>query len=268
MIDTHAHLHDTAFGEDLPEVLTAAQQAGIQAIICPALDAVSSKHVLQIAAQYPLVYPAVGIQPNSVAQAQAEDWQLIEELAKNPRVVAIGETGLDRYWDFSPFDLQEDYFDRHLWLASKLDLPVIVHCREAEAEVLHHLREHGGKVSLRGVIHAFSGDREVAEEFIALGFYLSFAGSVTYRNKKFERLREAARNTPLQRILVETDSPYLVPEPFRGKIKRNHPALLRETLKQLALLREMDFSELAAITSQNARALFRLPGLPQMVNGQ
>ncbi len=267
MIDTHAHLHDTAFGEDLPEVLKTAQQAGIQAIICPALDAASSNHVLQIAAQYALVYPAVGIQPNSVAQSQPEDWQLIEELAKNPRVVAIGETGLDRYWDFSPFNLQEDYFDRHLWLASKLDLPVIIHCREADAEVLFHLREHRAKVRIRGVIHAFSGAREVAEEFIALGFYLSFAGSVTYRNKKFECLREAARNTPLERILVETDSPYLVPEPFRGKIKRNHPALVRETLKQLALLREMDFSQVAAITSQNARDLFRLPELPQIVNG-
>jgi TatD DNase family protein len=259
MIDTHAHLDDAGFAEDLSAVLTTAREAGIEAIICPAIDVNSSKNVLQLTSAYPFIYPAIGIQPNYVAQAQPEDWQQIERLAENSQVVAIGETGLDRHWDFSPFDLQEEYFDRHLWLASRLDLPVIIHCREAEGEVLEHLREHARRAKIRGVIHAFSSAPDAAKELLSLGFHLSFAGSVTYRNKKFDCLREAARITPLERLLVETDSPYLVPEPYRGKVKRNHPALLGQILEFLASLRKMSVAQLAGITSANARALFCLP---------
>jgi TatD DNase family protein len=260
IIDTHAHLDDEAFEPDLPEVLQRAQEVGVEAIVCPALDLTSCQKVLALAGKFPVLYPAVGIQPNSVARCQAEDWMAIEQLARLPQVVAIGETGLDRHWDMTPFPMQEEYFDRHLWLAGTRSLPVIVHCREAETAVLRHLKKAVERYQIRGVIHAFSSDPTAAAEFLGLGFYLSFAGSVTYRNKKFELLRKVATMVPEDRLLIETDSPYLTPEPFRGKIKRNEPALLKDTLALLAKLRGTELQSLARTTTQNARRLFKLPG--------
>jgi len=256
MIDTHAHLDDESFSGDLPEVLQRAAEAGMEAIVCPGIGADSSEAVARLAGDHAILHAAVGIQPNYAAETAEGDWQRIVALVDAGSAVALGETGLDRYWDFAPFDVQQDYFDRHLQLAQKRDLPVIVHCREAESETLAMLRQAVARGLLRGVIHAFSGDRAFAEVCLDLGMHISFAGLVTYTNKKFDPLREAAKIVPPDRLLIETDSPYLVPHPLRGKQKRNEPALLRQTAECLAELRGVAARELAAQATLNARALF------------
>jgi TatD DNase family protein len=257
-IDTHAHLDLPEFDADREAVLARARQAGVGAILCPAIGAASSEAVVRLAASSPGVFAAVGIQPNYCAQAKPGDWDRIVALVKGPRVVALGETGLDRHWDFTPFAVQQDYFDRHLRLAQERDLPLVIHCREAEAEVLAMLRAAVLRGPLRGVLHAFSGDRSFAEACLELGLSISFAGAVTYTNKKFASLREAGAAVPGDRLLLETDSPYLVPHPLRGRQKRNEPAHLVLTAQCLAQLRGQTPAELAAQTTANARRLFGL----------
>ena len=258
MIDTHAHLDDECFSGDLSEVLRRAAEAGVEAIVCPGIGADSSEAVTRLAGEHAILHAAVGIQPNCAAEAAEGDWQRIVALVDAGSAVALGETGLDRYWDFAPFDVQQDYFDRHLQLAQKRDLPVIIHCREAESETLAMLREAFARGLLRGVIHAFSGDRAFAEACLDLGMHISFAGPVTYTNRKFEPLREAVKIVPPDRLLIETDSPYLVPHPLRGRQKRNEPALLRHTTECLAELRGIAVAQLRIQTAANARELFRV----------
>jgi TatD DNase family protein len=256
LFDTHAHLDDEAFAPDLNAVLARAEQAGVAAILCPGITADSSEAAVRLAAEQAGLVAAVGIQPNYCAQAEAGDWQRIVSLVNQPRVVAIGETGLDRHWDFTPFEVQRDYFDRHLRLAQQHGLPVIVHCREADDEVLAMLHDASGRGPLRGVLHAFSSNLEVADECLDLGLFVSFAGSVTYTNKKFEDLRKAAVTIPDDRLLIETDSPYLTPHPLRGAQKRNEPANVRLVAQCLAELRGQSVEQVAALTTENARRLF------------
>ena len=174
----------------------------------------------------PSLFAAVGIHPELLRGGGARRLASDRGPADHPRVVALGETGLDRYWDHAPIELQRDYFDRHLRMSQRRDLPVVIHCRDAQADMLPMLREAAARGPLRGVLHAFSGDAAMAAECLDLGLYVSFAGNVTYTNKKFQSLREAAATIPADRILIETDSPYLTPEPLRGKQKRNEPALV------------------------------------------
>ena len=259
MIDTHAHLDAAEFAADREEVIARAEAAGVTAVVCPAILAASSQAVVELAGRYGRLYAAVGIQPNYAAAADAGDWDRVVALAGRPRVVAIGETGLDRYWDYTPFDLQQDYFDRHLRLAQQRDLPVIIHCRQAEADLLPMLRAAASRGPLRGVLHSFSGDAAFARECLDLGLDVSFAGAVTYTNKKFAPLRAAVATIPDDRILVETDSPYLVPHPLRGKQKRNEPAQILLSARRLAELRGKTLDELDRTTTANAQRLFRLP---------
>lgn len=257
--DTHAHLDQPEFAADGPAVLQRAAEAGVAALLCVGITAQSSAAAAELAQRHPQVFAAAGIHPNYAAQAGPDDWQQTVRLLDQPRVVAIGETGLDRHWDFTPFDVQQAYFQRHLQLAQERDLPVIIHCRDAEADLMPMLRRAAARGPLRGVLHAFSGDTAVAQECLSLGFWISFAGNVTYTNKKFAALRAAAAIVPDERLLVETDSPYLVPHPLRGKQRRNEPAWVRHTAECLAVLRGQRLAELAALTSQNARQLFSLP---------
>ena len=258
MIDTHAHLDVAEFAADRDEVIARAEAAGVTAIVCPAVSAASSQAVVELAGRYNQLYAAVGIQPTDAAAAVAGDWDRVVALAGQPRVVAIGETGLDRHWDDTPFDIQQDYFDRHLRLARQRDLPIIIHCREAEADLLPMLRAAAVGGPLRGVLHSFSGDADFARECLALGLDASFAGAVTYTNKKFEPLWAVAAMIPDDRILVETDSPYLVPHPLRGKQKRNEPAQILLTAQRLADLRGQTLDELDRMTTANGRRLFRI----------
>lgn len=254
LIDTHAHLDEDAFEPDRDEVIARAAEAGIARMITIGTTAPTSRRSVEIATQYPSVFAAVGIQPNYASQAKAGDWEEIERLTREPKVVAIGETGLDRYWDYAPFDLQIDYFQRHLRLAREVDLPFVVHCREAEADVVEQLKLAAQAGRLRGVMHSFSGDLATARACLELGLYISFAGMVTF--KKSQVLREVAVQIPADRILVETDSPYLAPQPFRGK--RNEPAWVRATANNLAELRGVSSDEFARQTTENACRLFRL----------
>lgn len=254
LIDTHAHLDDEAFDADRDAVIERAQQAGIQAIVVIGTTADSSARCREIASEHRGLYAAVGIQPNYCGQADAGDWQRIVNLVDAGGVVAIGETGLDRYWDYSPFDMQQDYFDRHLRLSQERDLPFVVHTRESDADVLAMLREARQRGPLRGVMHSFTGSSQTAGECVELGLHISFAGMVTF--KKSLELREVAAGVPGDKILIETDSPYLAPHPLRGK--RNEPANLVHTAACLAEVCGQSAETFAQQTAQNARLLFRI----------
>jgi len=258
--DTHAHLDQAEFDADRGEVVARAREAGVTMILCPAVSVESSRAVVRLAEQYDLL-AAVGIHPNSTREAAPDDWEQIVAMIGQPRVVALGETGLDRYRDFAPISLQREYLERHLRLGQQRDLPVILHCRDARDDLLAALRAAAARGPIRGVVHAFSGDTAFAAECLALGLYISFAGNVTFSNKKMEPLRAAARTIPADRLLVETDSPYLVPQIFRGKQKRNEPACVVQTAAFLAQLRGVPLDQLAAETTANARRLFHLPSV-------
>lgn len=254
-VDTHAHLLDERLGGRLPEVLAEARAAGVLQVLCIGTTADDSMASVALADRRPGVFAAVGIQPNHGAEARPGDWERVARLADAPRVRALGETGLDRYWDFTPFPLQQDLFDRHLALAHERGLPVVIHCRDCERDVVAQLERLGRPT--RGVLHSFTGNWDDAQAFLALGLHLSFAGMVTFDSKKLDPLRDAARRVPLDRLLVETDSPYLSPHPFRGET--NTPARVALTGARIAELRGIDPAALARATSANARALFALP---------
>jgi TatD DNase family protein len=255
LTDTHAHLDDDRFAGDLPTVLQRAQDAGVSPILAIATTAPSSAACVALAARHAQLFASVGIQPNHVAEATGKAWDEVVRLAAGPRVVALGETGLDRYWDYTPFPAQEDYFARHLALARQRNLAVVIHCREAEADTLRMLRadfdRHG---PIRAVMHSFTGDLATAEACLAMGLFISFAGMVTYKNA--QPLRAVTARVPLDRLLVETDSPYLAPVPVRGQ--RNEPAHIVHTAACLAGVLGVSAEVIADHTTHNARALFGL----------
>lgn len=255
LVDTHAHLDQKEFAADRDGVLARARAAGVDQIVAIGVTAATSEAVAALAASTEGVFAAVGIQPNYTAEVQTGDWQRVLDLVRWPKVVALGETGLDRYWKDAPFDVQQDYFDRHLRLSQQVDLPFVVHLRECETDVLAMLREARRRGPLRGVMHSYTGTAEGAAECVAMGLHISFAGMVTY--KKSDALRAVAATVPADRILVETDSPYLSPEPLRGK--RNEPANVVHTAARLAEVRGVSFADFCAQTTANARSLFRLP---------
>lgn len=252
-IDTHAHLDDERFHGDLPAVLERAEKAGLERIVVVATTAVDSPRCVALAARHPLLRATVGIQPNHVAEASPTAWDEVVARANDPAVVALGETGLDRYWDYTPFAQQEDYFARHLELARKLNRAVVIHCREAEDDVVRMLRtdfdKHG---PLRAVMHSFTGDLATARACLDMGLFISFAGMLTYKNA--HALRDVAAQMPLQRVLVETDCPYLAPVPHRGQ--RNEPAYVVHTAAVLAQALGVAVEAIAEHTTRNARHLF------------
>ena len=258
LIDTHLHLDEEAFRPDRDEVVARAAAAGVETMISIGITVATSRAALELAQTYPGVYAAVAIQPNYVSQAAPGDWEIIQELATRPKVVAVGETGLDRYWDHAPFEMQVEFFDKHVELARRLNLPFIVHCREAEKDVVDQLRRAAAAGSLRGVMHSFSGDAETALACVELGLFISFAGMLTF--KKNDALRAVAAQVPLDHLLVETDAPYLAPTPYRGK--RNEPAFVRHTAEVLANVRNLSLDEIAQVTTDNARRLFGFDARP------
>jgi TatD DNase family protein len=254
LFDTHAHLDQPEFDEDRAAVIERAKRAGIETMLAVGITAASSAACVELAAGNQGLLAAVGIQPNYCGQAEPDDWQRVIDLVGRPGVVALGETGLDRYWDYSAFDVQQDYFDRHLRLSQERGLPFIVHTRDSDADVLAMLREALHRGPLSGVMHSFTGPPETAAECVELGLYISFAGMVTF--KKSADLRAVARGVPDDRILIETDSPYLSPHPLRGR--RNEPAHLVHTAACLAAERGVAVDEFARQTTANARRLFGL----------
>lgn len=255
LFDTHAHLNISTFDGSVDDVVRRAQGAGVVGITVIGIDVATSRRACDLAAEYPgYLFAAVGIQPNSAAEAGPQDFQVIEQLAAYPGVRAIGETGLDCYWDDTPIDLQHDFFDRHMQLCRDTALPMVIHMRESGSLIIDQLRRQPSVPV--GVMHSFTGDWQLARQCLDLGMYISFAGMVTF--KKSVDLREVARQVPEDRLLVETDSPYLSPEPMRGK-RPNEPARVEYTLRCLADVRGVSAASLAATTTENAQRFFLLP---------
>lgn len=254
LFDTHAHLADEHLSVDVAGVIERARQARVTRMLAVGTTVESSTACQQIAAQFPdQVRSSAGIHPNHAAEAQPGDWERIETLAQLPEVVALGETGLDLYWKDCPLPLQQDYFDRHIRLSQQTGLALVIHLRETTNEILEMLRVARQRGELRGVMHSFTGTAVDAAQFLELGLHISFAGMVTF--KKSDDLRAVAATIPAERILVETDSPYLTPEPFRGK-RPNEPQRVVHTAGCVAEARSMPLKDLAALTTANAQRLF------------
>jgi TatD DNase family protein len=248
LIESHAHLTDARLRDEADAAVARARAAGVEAIVTVASDAADSAAAVALAERIEHVYATVGIHPHAASTADEAAFDRVRALARSPRVVALGETGLDYHYDNSPREAQRTSFARHLELARELDLPVVVHCRDADDDLIALLAEAGQ--GTRGVLHCFAGGRALLEAGLAAGWYVSFAGLVTFRSYD---AAELLRAVPLERILVETDSPYLAPVPYRGK--RNEPAYVVETARRAAELRGEDFAEFAAATVRNTRAL-------------
>lgn len=253
MIDSHAHLTDPRFAGEEEEVLRRAREAGVEAVVSIGTTVGDSRAATALAERFPAVFASVGVHPHSAEEATPEAFSAIRELASRPRVVAIGETGLDFFYDNAPREVQRNAFAEHLRLGAELDLPVVVHAREADEDAIALLREAGP--ASRGILHCFSSGRALLETALDLGWLVSFAGMITF--KRFDAA-DLLRAVPLDRLLVETDSPYLAPVPFRGK--RNEPAHVAAVALRAAELRGEDPEEVAAATARNARLLYRLPG--------
>lgn len=258
-VDTHCHLTFNSYDEDRAAVLERARKAGVTRIINPGVDLASGPEVLQLADTDEGVYAAVGIHPNSTADFSPAVLEELREQAAHPRVVSIGEIGLDYYWDKSPKAQQFRAFEAQLALAAQLELPVIIHNREASEDVIAILEKWAQDLppalkKRAGVLHSFSASAEIAERALRSGFYIGFTGPVTF--KKADELRRVAASVPLDRILVETDGPFLTPEPHRGK--RNEPAYVPYIARRLAGIKQVSDDEIARITTQNAERLFQL----------
>jgi TatD DNase family protein len=256
LFDTHAHLDDEQLSADAPAVIARAAEVGVASILAVGTTAASSRNCLALAEQHAGVWSSAGIHANHAAEAQPGDWDEVVRLAQETRVVALGETGLDRYWKDTPLVVQQDYFDRHIRLSQQAGKPLVIHQRESAAEILDMLRAARQRGPLSGIMHSFTGTAAQAAEFLDLGLHISFAGMVTF--KKSDDLRAAAAAIPADRILIETDAPYLSPEPFRGK-RPNEPARVVHTAQCVAQAREVSLEELARQTTANARTLFRVP---------
>ena len=253
IVDTHCHLDFERFDADREAVVARAAAAGVTRIVAPALDLQNGAAVLALAERYAGVYAAVGVHPNSAAGWQDSWIGALREMAQAKKVVAVGEIGLDYYWDKTPKPVQRRALEQQLELAAALELPVIIHNREASADVIALLRE--SPLAFRenaGVLHSFSASWQTAVAALDMGFYLGFTGPVTF--KKAAGLRQIAARTPLDRLLVETDAPFLAPHPYRGK--RNEPAYVRFVVERIAAERGMDMAVLAQHTTSNAQRLF------------
>ncbi len=250
LFDTHAHLDDERFDEDREQIIEQIKQDGISLIVNPGADMKSSRAAIKLAEKYDFIYAAVGIHPHDVKDITEADLIELEQMAKHEKVVAIGEIGLDYYYDNSPRELQREYFIKQIELANKLSLPIIIHSRDASMETYEILKEH--KKDIGCVLHCFSQSLEMAELYLKIGCHLSFAGPLTF--KKSSKLKEVARNIPLDKIFIETDSPYLTPEPYRGR--RNDPSKVRYVAEELSKLRAISVDKIAEITMNNAIEFF------------
>ena len=253
LADSHAHIDDERFDADREEVVARALAAGVSLIVNIGADMASSARSVALAETYPGIYAAVGMHPHDSQDMQETDYLQLERWTTHPKVVAIGEIGLDYHYDLSPRPVQKEVFLRQLDLARKTGKPFIIHEREAHADMMDIIRNAAR--GLNGVFHCFSGSVETAREYLKMGFYISVAGPVTF--PKSLKTKEVAKAVPLDRLLVETDSPYLTPHPFRGK--RNEPAHVRLVAEEIANLRDISLEELAEATTANVRRLFNIP---------
>ncbi|MFH1684216.1 MAG: TatD family hydrolase [Candidatus Margulisiibacteriota bacterium] len=253
-IDTHAHLTFPEYKIDLPEVIKRAKEANLEAIVNIALEEAELITSLKIAEEYPgYVFNAFGLHPQDASNWNDGIADRIRTLAKEKKIVAIGETGLDYHYKLSPLDQQKEVFRKFLQLAQELDLPAVIHSREASKDTLTIIHEENqGK--LKGVLHCFGGDMELGKQALDLGLLISFTGNITF--PKAHTVRNAAKEIPLDRIMIETDCPFLAPQTYRGK--RNEPAYVVKVAEQIAEVKGLDVTEIAEETTKNARELFKI----------
>ncbi|MBY0159443.1 MULTISPECIES: TatD family hydrolase [Cytobacillus] len=249
--DTHAHLNAEQYNEDLQEVIDRALDEGISNIVVVGFDRPTIEKAMELTEKYDFIYASVGWHPVDAIDMTEDDLQWIEELSSHPKVVALGEMGLDYYWDKSPKDIQQEVFRKQIRLAKKVKIPIVIHNRDATADIVEILKEEGaGEVG--GIMHCFSGSPEIAKECVGMNFFISLGGPVTFKNAK--KPKEVADVIPLEKLLIETDCPYLTPHPFRGK--RNEPSYVKLVAEQIAEIKGLSVEEVAQATTENAKKLF------------
>ncbi|CAH0311905.1 MULTISPECIES: TatD family hydrolase [Bacillaceae] len=251
LFDTHVHVNAEQFNEDLEEVIERAKEAGVNNMVVVGFDRPTIIRAMELIEAYDFMYAAVGWHPVDAIDMTEEDLQWIEELSNHPKVVAIGEMGLDYHWDKSPKDVQMEVFRKQIRLAKKVGLPIIIHNREATADIVNILKEEEAS-RVGGIMHCFSGSAETALECINMNFYISLGGPVTFKNAK--KPKEVAAAVPLDRLLIETDCPYLAPHPYRGK--RNEPSYVKLVAEQIAEIKQLTIEEVSQATTENAKKLF------------
>ncbi|CAM3254704.1 TatD family hydrolase [Filibacter tadaridae] len=252
-IDTHVHLNDDQYENDIDEVIQRAQEVGVEKMVVVGFDKKTITRAMELAEKHSFIYAVVGWHPVDAIDCTEEDLNWIESLAAHPKVVGIGETGLDYHWDKSPKDIQQEVFRKQIRLAQKVNLPVIIHNRDATADVVRILQEEeAGKTG--GIMHCFSGSVETAKECIAMDFMISLGGPVTFKNARMPK--EVATEISLEHLLIETDAPYLAPHPNRGK--RNEPAWVTLVAEEIARLKEILVEDVAKKTTENALKIFKI----------
>ncbi|GLC90382.1 TatD family hydrolase [Lysinibacillus piscis] len=252
-IDTHVHLNADQYEEDLQAVIDRALEAKVETMVVIGFDRKTIEKTMELIEQYDFVYGVIGWHPVDAIDCTEEDLQWIEQLAAHPKIVGIGEMGLDYYWDKSPKDVQQALFRKQIHLAQKLNLPIIIHNRDATGDVVQILREENA-ASVGGIMHCFGGSVETARECIAMNFMISLGGPVTFKNARLPK--EVATEIPLAHLLIETDAPYLAPHPYRGK--RNEPAFVPLVAEEIAKLKNLSIEEVAQATTANAKKFFKL----------
>lgn len=250
-IDTHVHLNADQYDEDLQEVIDRALEARVEKMVVIGFDRKTIERTMQLIEQYDFVYGVIGWHPVDAIDCTQGDLDWIEKLASHPKIVGIGETGLDYYWDKSPKDVQQALFRKQIQLAQKIGLPIIIHNRDATGDVVKILREENA-ASVGGVMHCFSGSVETARECIAMNFMISLGGPVTFKNARLPK--EVATEISLEHLMIETDAPYLAPHPHRGK--RNEPAFVPLVAEEIARLKGLTIEEIAQATTDNAKKFF------------
>ena len=252
IFETHAHYDDEQFDEDRRELLESMAAGGVGTIVNVSATYESCQKVVDMVREYPFMYAAVGVHPDNVGSLNEETFASMKELFRKDKVVAVGEIGLDYYWDNESHETQKEWFVRQLDLARELDLPVLIHSRDAAADTMQIMKEHAQ--GLKGVTHCYSYSMEMAKEYVKMGFYIGVGGVVTFKNGR--RLKETVEAIPLESILLETDCPYLAPEPFRGK--RNNSMYIKYVAEEIARLKGTTYEEVVAQTEENARKMYRL----------
>lgn len=252
IFETHAHYDDEQFDMDRETLLLSMPEQGIGTIVNVSATYASCQRVVDLVQKYPFMYAAVGIHPDEVGSLNEERFQQMKELCKQEKVVAVGEIGLDYYWDNESHDLQKEWFVRQLDLARELNLPVLIHSREAAADTMEIMKQYGQ--GLKGVIHCFSYSKEMAAEYVKMGFYIGVGGVVTFKNAR--KLKETVQEIPLTSIVLETDCPYLAPVPYRGK--RNNSAYIKYIAEEIAGIKGVSYEEVVEQTEKNARDLYNL----------
>ena len=252
IFDTHAHYDDDAFNEDREQLLADLPGQGIARVVDVGASLASCRKVLELMEQYDYIYGAIGVHPSETAELTEESYSWLKEQCQKEKCLAVGEIGLDYYWDHESHDLQKEWFIRQLELARKHNLPVLIHSREAAADTMEIMKGHAQ--GLNGVIHCYSYSKEMAKEYVKMGFYIGIGGVVTFKNAK--KVKETVAEIPLTSIVLETDCPYLAPEPFRGK--RNQSAYIQYVAEKIAEIKEISYEEVVAQTEKNARAMYGL----------